>query len=157
MIIDLHVRLEDVANIESLDRLDIIDWDEIHDAIQPHLDDLASTLRKPGASPVVSKSGRNRGGSWRLFSYRTFYPPQERHVDPVVAGITIESGLDESFVVRGDICGEESGDMLFETASRKIIGKPALMEACRDIARSLAAQHKRVQDALSDPRRTVRN
>jgi hypothetical protein len=77
-------------------------------------------------------------------------------IDPIVAGILIRPVVASSadhFTVSGDIAGESSGDILFESQSREVIGWTAMTEAARDISNVLVGQANAVAAALEDASR----
>ena len=132
------------TRIPGPDQLHACDLDEIHDAVQRILHELDSQLPEAQA-----RSGRNVGQSWLLFTYRTFQPPVASGIDPVVAGITLSRGS-QGVLVRGDIAGELSGDVLLELPSHELVGTEAIKQAATEMARRLASETNRIREALAD-------
>ncbi|MGB6044237.1 MAG: hypothetical protein WBF93_13850, partial [Pirellulales bacterium] len=85
-------------------------WDTVHAEVQRILGDLDDEVRCRVPEATVA-SGRTTGQAFLLFSYRTFRLPEAHELDAVVAGMTF-SFKGGQIVVRGDISGEEQGDLI---------------------------------------------
>jgi hypothetical protein len=133
---------------EGLDRLDLLDWDEIHDVVQSELGDLDKETANlcPG---VRVTSGRNQGRNCPLFSYRVYSALANSDVDPVVAGIRFSPGS-SGVVIHGDLSGETIGDVLLDFPSKAAVGKLAIVEEVRSLARQIVQNADRVAAALND-------
>ena len=138
------VTYEPISRVEGLERLDLLDLDEIDDLVQGILREINPQL--PG---VQAHSGRNAGRSWLLFSYRTFEPPPASGIDPVVVGINLSRGS-QGVLVSGDIAGELSGDIIFDVPAREFTGKVVIETAAEQVAESLRHQVDRIRAALID-------
>lgn len=100
----------------------------------------------------------NRGGGAHLFAYRVYDAGPNAGIDPVVVGILVRHVAGEStdhYGIRGDIAGEERGDVLYETSVRESIGWTALTEGVRDTAARLVRQTDTVIKALQDESRAI--
>lgn len=133
----------------GIDRSELLDLDGIHEAVQGILRHLDSQL--PG---VRAHSGRNTGGSWLLFTYRTFEPAAGSAIDPVVVGVTLSHG-NQGVVVRGDIAGELSGDVLFQVPAHELSAGEGVREAVEAMARRLSLEASGIRDALTDAHRRI--
>jgi hypothetical protein len=143
----------------GFDRLVIYDltdsddvWPTLRDLVQQDLALLDNVVLAavPGASV---RPGSNGGGGARLFAYRRFEPVAGSGIDPVVVGVLVRpvTGLSADHVnVSGDIAGELSGDILFESPPQEAVGRNAMTEAARDIASKLARQADVIAMALQD-------
>jgi hypothetical protein len=137
---------------EGIERLEILDWDEIHDAVQSVLQGLDEPVGRlvAGYRKVV---GRNSGGAWALYSYRVYQPPEDSDVDPVVVGVSFSHGNSGSIKISGDISGETLGDVLVDLPSREVMGKLAVVESARNVSDALASRAADIARALADVRR----
>lgn len=127
-----------------------IDWDEVKRVVQSVFDEMAGRVLR--AWPVLSsRTGSVGARAFPLFVYCTFYAPDGSHLEPVVAGVTFGMGENKkSLVVRGDISGEETGCIHFDTDCDKVA--PATTRDAiatgLDIARRLAEQEVVVAEEL---------
>jgi hypothetical protein len=142
--------LPPIFRTDGLERVDLLDWDELHDTAQSILQELDRLIVEICPETCVAP-GRNaiRGGD--LFSYRT-YRLAGSEIDPVVVGIVCASSQ-TGIVVRGDITGETHGDVLFEVPEREAVGRLSILEAVRDITEALSKQFGAVAAAIQDVRR----
>ena len=136
---------EPIVDLEGIERLDL--WDECHDAVQTILKSLDADVAELCPS-VIASSGCNRGRSWGLFTYRTFKPPQDSDIDPVVVGI-IFSESQGKIILSADISDETRGNTLFLLPER-VTERPVVMEAAKELAQELAKQSLLVGKALVD-------
>jgi hypothetical protein len=143
---------EPAFRLEGFERLDL--WDEFHEAAQSVLQDLDARVGWVCPGSTVS-SGRNRGRSWGLFTYRVYGPPPGRQIDPVVVGITFCEGPATMIMLSADIAGETGGDVLMAVPSRQVMGKLAVLEAARDLSEQMAQQASLVGKALMNPARAI--
>ena len=141
------VTLEPMGRTEGLERLDLLDLDQIHDAVQRILRAIDPQL--PGAQ---AHPGRNAGRSWLLFSYRTFESETDSRIDPVVVGVNLSRG-NQGVLVRGDISGELSGDLLIDVPAREFLGAEATKGAAESVAKQLLSNAEKIRGALTDARR----
>lgn len=151
--VDPAVMFSPISRIEGLERLDLIDWDEVHNSVQAILQDLDRSVRQ-AHSQVKICEGSNHSGAWSLFTYRVYGPAEGSLVDPVVVGITF-SPTQAGVIIRADMAGEEGGDILLELPPRKAIGKLAIQETARDLAERLVKEGLRIGRALQDAGREV--
>lgn len=142
-----------ISRVEGLERLDLLDWDEIHDAVQAILQSLDAEVKR-AAPEVCVKSDRNAVRERDLFSYRVYQPGPDSKVDPVVVGVVCALG-ENGFVVRGDISGETIGDVLFEVPEKEVVGRLAFLEAARNASERLAGQASTVASALQQAQRAT--
>jgi len=141
------------ARTEGFERIDILDWDEIHEAVQSVLQEMDQSILKcqPG---VGIKCGKNQAPKWFLFSHRVYQPAGNSEIDPVVVGVDFAPGS-HGVIVHGDAAGETLGDVLLDLSPREVIGKLAILEAARDLAEQLTHHAACVAEALKDSRRQV--
>jgi hypothetical protein len=125
------------------------DWEEVHATVQKALAALAEQVQ--ASCPTIrSRGGKTSARAWLLFSYRVFQPPQGCQADPVVAGVDFRPGKG-GIVIKGDLCGEEGGEILYELDREAAPTKAAVLEAAQDIAKALTGQAAVVVRALTTP------
>lgn len=129
-------------------------WDTVHAEVQRILGDLDDEVRCRVPEATVA-SGRTTGQAFLLFSYRTFRLPEAHELDAVVAGMTF-SFKGGQIVVRGDISGEEQGDLI-DTVHEEACGtsREQLIEATRNVADRLRTGGSKIADALADQSRQI--
>ncbi len=128
------------------------DWDLVHQAVQEQFRFLIETVQQQQPR-IRSRPGSNSGNVWSLFSYCTFDLPADHAIDPVVVGVTVAPGENpDQVVVSGEIGGEESGAVFFETEAR-VVPKTgtAVLAAAGETARTLIAQRHAITDNLVQP------
>jgi hypothetical protein len=127
----------------------LVDWDRIHEAIQAVLSGLARSVKERWPE-VVSRPGRTSTNKLPLFSYRTFELMDSPEADAVVVGLDFQPS-ETTVRIRGDLCGEESGRIFYdtdcETEAEKTHGK--VLAAALDITGKLTAQADRIREALT--------
>jgi hypothetical protein len=140
--------------IAELDRLDMReasdDWAHLRESVQNDLAVLDTGVLAALPNTRV-RPGSNRGGGAHLFTYRVYEPAPGSAIDPVVVGVLIRPVSENSpdrFMVSGDIAGESSGDILFESPPREVVGRLAMTGAACDVAEILARQVDKVIAAL---------
>jgi hypothetical protein len=125
-----------------------VDWAKVNAVAQQVLSSLAECVQDKW--PVIS----SRGGSapmrnYPLYSYWTFYHTQIPQLDPVVVAVYGKSS-DNSTIMRGDICGEETGQIFYETAELHYLNdQQTLLMAAKELAESLKNQVAVVAGALA--------
>ena len=131
------------ANVEITE---MIDWDEVHRAIQAVLDALDDRVARLEPS-VCRRVGRTSGRSFPLFSYREFARSDSE--DRVIVGITVQDREDR-FRISGEIAGEESGQIHLDGGTEADVPRTlrAVLGAVGRIARRLAPCDRAVIDAL---------
>jgi hypothetical protein len=105
--------------------------------------------RSPGAR---SRPGGTTTGAG-FFSYRTFDVPADHGIDPVVAGVDFGAMPNgPSLRIEADLCGEESGVILYECSPREVAATTAAALAAGEaLARELAGQAEAIANALAQP------
>jgi hypothetical protein len=128
-------------------------WTDVHEQIQLQLAVLEKEVR--GKAPGVRvDSGRTRGDSFFLFSYRTFSMPHNA-VDPVVVGMTF-TPVEQGVGVEGDVSGEQTGDVILSVPSETVAAsREHLVAAARTMAEGLCRSAEAIVAALEDPSRRV--
>jgi len=139
------------SRTDGLERVDLLDWDELHETVQSVLQDLDKDVRGI-CQKIEVKPGRNSATAWNLFSYRVYRASDKHDIDPVVVGIVCAS-TNDGITIRGDIAGETIGDVLFEAKEKHVVEKSAAIKAAREIAQQLAEQGGIIAKAVHDPMR----
>jgi hypothetical protein len=128
-------------------------WTKVHDEVQAQFALLETEVRRKVAGIRVV-AGRTKGGSFYLFSYRTFSIPQS-DVDPVVVGLTFTPAR-QGVTVEADVSGEQTGDMISSVPSSTVANSgEELLAAARESARDLCQSAESITAALQDPSRRV--
>lgn len=131
-----------------------VDWDEVHRVIQDCLEDMVSAIRE-GWPKIHSRAGSSSASAYFLFSFRSFSPAKKGDHEPIVVGVVLQPRGDR-VLVRGDICCEESGDILYESGSPKEVPgtRKAVLQAAKSVSTKLCEQADLVVRALeaADPR-----
>jgi hypothetical protein len=110
---------------------------------------LKDVLAQRLSKAVMVRPGRTSTQRFPLFSYLTFSQPDRPETDPVVVGVDFAFQA-EGLLVRGDIAGEESGQVFF-SGKEEVVKAPSLpgvLEAAREVANHLVAQGQGVLQAL---------
>ena len=127
-------------------KIEIIDWDEVHRAVQAALEALSERVRR--CEPAVRcRPGRTSGGSFPLFSYRTFDRPGDE--DRVIVGITVQD-QGERFRIVGEISGEESGLIFVDGGAEPDVPRTLrdVLDSVDRIAPRLAPRDREVIGAI---------
>jgi hypothetical protein len=143
---------EPAYRLDDLERLDFLDWDEVHDAVQLVLRSLDEPVGRLSTG-CHAVAGRNSARAWQLFSYRTFKPLAGSEIDPIVVGITFSVGSRGAVQIRGDISGETLGDVLFDVPPSEVMGRLSILEKARDISEKLTEHAAQVAEALRNSNR----
>lgn len=119
-----------------------VDWDEVQRAIEDVLHEIEATVarRCPG---VKTRIGANRSRPVLLYSYGVFEPPSDPEADPIVLGVAFKRTPSNVILVRGDLCAEESGRVLFSPpdACREVPERgPAVLDAASKVIARLARE-----------------
>src|SRR5882724_2141485 len=141
-----------VSLLKGIERLDLLDWDEIHGAVQSTLQRLDDPVTRLCVGCRVT-SGHNSAPAWQLFSYRVYQPPEGSEVDPVVVGVNFSHGSQGAVRILGDISGETLGDVLYEFPEVEAVGTQPVLEKAQDLAEKLAKQADRIAGALANSAR----
>ncbi len=128
-----------------------IDWDVVHAAVQRALAELAEEVER-GWPRARSRPGETTSGAG-LFSYRTFEVPTDHGIDPLVAGVDFRALPNgPGLRIVADLCGEESGVILYECSPREVAATTAAaLPAGEALARELAGQAESIGKALAQP------
>src|SRR3989442_12493265 len=94
-----------------------IDWDAIHNSVQRILAPIDQSVMESFPSCQV-QPGASGGKNLPLFSFRV-YRLSQADIEPIVVGVSFER-MDSTIRVNGDISGEESGTIYYETGSDRI-------------------------------------
>lgn len=150
---DTYLMLAPPGQLDALDRLDLVDWDEVHEAAQATLELLDSAVARL-VPDVRVMPGRNSARAWNLFTYRVYRPPVGSEIDPVVVGVNFARG-DTGVIVKADIAGETRGDVLLELPATEVVGKLTVMERSLKLCAQLAGEGAAVARAITDRNREV--
>ena len=130
---------------------DHIDWDEVEQAVNDVFGELASWVKRLRPS-VRSRAGSNRSPAVILYVYRVFEPISDPESDAIVVGVAFKN-TPHGILVRGDICGEDSGTVYFEHPDcRKEVPKPnrAVLTAASAVAARLEREIDRLIEMLDE-------
>lgn len=144
---------EDPAPSGRRDSPGWVDWNDVHLRIQRVLDGMAARVTEAAAG-ITSRPGMVRARAIDLFSYRVFYPIGKSAVDPVVVGVTF-GVMGDTLRIRGDIAGEESGEIFFDQDGERQLRSPTADEVATEgvrLAEHLAKQVPVVVEALARKR-----
>jgi len=122
------------------------DWDQIHGDVQRALAELWRKIS--AASPsALSRPGRTEAPAFALFSYRVFYVADLDEDDPIVVGVTVED-QGTSYLVEGEVVGEETGLLYFDESFDVPKGSPDLADRVGGLAARIAGIESIVLDAM---------
>ena len=93
-------------------QLTLTDIENLHEAAQAVLVELSRKVkqRAPAVTAILGKASNER---FPLFSYVSFEDKKLPHLDPVVVGTDVRLDGDQ-WVIRTDICGEDTGELYLE-------------------------------------------
>jgi hypothetical protein len=96
-----------------------VDWDDVQRAVADPFCRLAAdvAVRLPG---VRCRPGANRSPAVLLYAYSVFDLPDPPDPDPLVVGVSFKRGAN-GLLVRGDICGEESGKIYWAPSTCRLL------------------------------------
>ena len=138
-----------VCNFKDIDRLELVDWKQVHDAVQVVLSNMDESVRVVVPTAVI-QVGHNSARAWSLYTYRVYSLP-DVDVDPVVVGIFFVPTESET-IITADICGETLGDRLLNLLP--IHAKMgSIIEMAHNLAHELVEKHDIVARALLDHER----
>ena len=136
------LNFEIVGNLKGIERLDILDWDEIHEVVQSILEKLDEVVRQFRPQASISP-GRNSSRDCSLFSYRTY-----ECAEPLVVGISFARG-NNGIIVHGDITEETTGYVLFDVPPTEVVGRAEIVNAARQVANQLVQYGKSIASKAS--------
>ena len=128
----------------------------VDDAAQQILAKMDAVIKESAPEASVD-SGHTGNRDFFLFSYRRYSSGVNPRIDPVVVGINCEV-RNGDVVVIGDICGEATGDPIYDVPSLRIPGPPSvgtLRQAVQAVASQLCAGAPDTARALRDSSREL--
>lgn len=120
-----------------------LDWDRIESAARAGLVQLADDVRKREPT-LLARQLSVRGGAAKLFVHCTLSLPSRAPAESIVVGVTVTQRGD-GFLVTGDACGEDSGQVHFEVQPEAVQGAVDLAVAAATVAARLG---RRIDDVL---------
>jgi hypothetical protein len=126
-----------------------VDWDEVQRAVEEAFSQLAASVagRLPG---VRCRPGANRSPAVLLYAYSVFDLPDPPDADPIVVGVSFKRGAN-GILVRGDICGEESGEIYWAPSTCRVLvpqDAGGVLLAGRTVATLLAREVEMLMNLL---------
>jgi hypothetical protein len=115
------------------------DWAQVDQVVQDILGAMAGRIRRQWPS-IGSQASRTSARAFFLFAYRTFRLADDEASESVIVGLTFEPAPSgERIIVRGDIGGEETGRIDFETPVKEVPNaQAAVLATAYELARELA-------------------
>jgi hypothetical protein len=102
---------------------------------------------------IDSKSGKTAACAFFLFTYLGFNWKDDADSEAVVVGVDfVPSQTRGEVVLRGDICGDETGHVYYEIEKKVPETRLAILTAARETAEQLSKQVDVVEKALSERR-----